>query len=466
MKRLVITCILLSVIGCGRWASDPPNIVLITIDTLRVDHLSCYGYERNTTPFLDKLAVKGTLFRRAYATSPWTLPSMASIFTGLYPRTHGLHRVTFVHNRKKKITTWGTTTHQVLSPHIMTLTEVLKNNGYRTFGISCNPHLSEVIGFARGFNFFESNWFLNGIVINHKVAQWKEELMESDRYFLWLHYFDPHDPYKAREPWIYEYSTNVEQHRKWSKESYNMFGREKEVARNPDLLKTLVDLYDSEICYTDSLIRTLVQELLPPDPNRMIIVTSDHGEGFLEHELIGHGNSLFEELIRIPLIIVPPKGKPVSSFADQPVSINDIFPTICDAAGLDIPTGLHGASLLPLMEEERAEEWNGERDIISEVRREDVKEGYQEVLIRGNLKYNVRGKRGKEKLKHYLYDLENDPSERMNLIETNAAKASDLEAAMNARLDACPLFVAPLAKQTMSLTKLEKLKSLGYLEEN
>ncbi len=466
MNRLVFACLLICVLGCGRWSGRPPNIILITIDTLRVDHISCYGYERSTTPFLDTIASKGTLFQKAYATSSWTLPSMTSIFTGLYPRTHGLHRVTFVHNEERKITTWGTTTHQVLSPHLVTLAEVLKKNGYRTFGISCNPHLSEGMGFARGFDYFGNYWFVDGKIINHKVQLWEEELKESDRYFLWLHYFDPHDPYEAREPWIREYNSNEEQYRKWSEESYNIFGREKEVASQPGLLETLVDLYDSEINYTDSLIQVLLQELLPPDPNRMIIITSDHGEGFLEHELVGHGNSLFEELIRVPLIIMPPEGKIVFSFVDQSVTINDIFPTICEAAGLDVPSGLHGRSLFPLMEDEREVEWDGERDIISEVRREDVEEGYQEVLIRGRWEYNVRRKRGKESLEHFLYDLENDPSERVNLIQSDPVTASNMLTALNMWLDAYPLFEAPVAEQMMNREQMEQLESLGYLEGN
>ncbi len=466
MNRLVLACLVASLLGCGRWGGAPPNIVLITIDTLRVDHISCYGYERNTTPFLDQLAGKGTLFRKAYATSPWTLPSMTSLFTGLYPRTHGLHRVTFVHNEERKITTWGTTTHQVFSPHLVTLAEVLRKNGYRTFGISCNPHLSEEVGFARGFDHFESYWFLNGRIINDKVEQWKRELMESVPYFLWLHYFDPHDPYKAHEPWIGEYSSNEEQYRKWSMESYNMFGREKDVATRPGLLQTLIDLYDSEINYTDSLIQVVLQEILPPEPNRMIIVTSDHGEGFLEHERVGHGNSLFEELIRVPLIIVPPEGRAVSSFADQPATINDIFPTICEAAGLVVPSGLHGRSLFPLMEDGREAGWDGEREILSEIRREDVEDGFQEVLIRGKWKFNIRRKQGMEGPERFLYDLEKDPNERVNCIRSNPVKASQMFTAMEDWLNAYPLFEAPVAKQRMSRSKLERLKSLGYLEEN
>jgi arylsulfatase A-like enzyme len=440
--------------------------VLITIDTLRVDHISCYGYERNTTPFLDKLADKGTLFRKAYATSPWTLPSMASIFTGLYPRTHGLHRVTFIHNEERTITTWGTTTHQFFSPELVTLAEALQKNGYRTFGISCNPHLSEEVGFARGFDHFGSYWFLNGRFINHKVGEWKSKLADSEPYFLWLHYFDPHDPYKAHEPWILEYNSDERQYRKWSKESYSMFGREEDVAARPDLLETLVDLYDSEINYTDSLIRVVLEELLPPDPNRMIIVTSDHGEGFLDHELVGHGNSLFEELIRVPLIIVPPEDKVVTPFADQPVTINDIFPTICEAVGQEAPSGLHGRSLFPLMEVAKEAGWDGEREILSEVRREDITDGYQEVLIKGKWKYNIRRKGEEERPELFLFDLVNDPGERINRIETDPEVASEMDMALNDWLHAHPLFEAPMAEQAMSREQMEQLKSLGYLEEN
>jgi arylsulfatase A-like enzyme len=168
------------------------NIVLITIDTLRADHLSCYGYERNTSPHIDKIAAQGITFKNVIAPSSWTAPSMASLFTSTYPINHGLVHGIKVRKQKK----------EVLSDQLITLPEVLRKKGYTTFGVSSNHHLTEEFGFARGFDFFAYLGWKNADMVNKTVYSWETTIKQSEKYFLWVHYVDPHISYAARSPWI------------------------------------------------------------------------------------------------------------------------------------------------------------------------------------------------------------------------------------------------------------------------
>ena len=170
------------------------NVVLITIDTLRTDHLSCYGYDRNTSPNIDKIAEKGIIFNNAIAPSSWTAPSVASLLTAVYPVNHGVnHGFGYVKDKTLHV-------QEVFSSELVTLTEILKEHGYTTFGVASNLHLSEQLGFARGFDYFTCLPFLDAPLVNETVCSWESEIKNADRFFLWAHYFDPHHYYSARAP--------------------------------------------------------------------------------------------------------------------------------------------------------------------------------------------------------------------------------------------------------------------------
>ncbi len=457
MARLLAQLTLLALAaGCSRpgpsipAAPTGPNIVLITIDTLRADHLSCYGYHRKTSPFLDTLASRGTLFRQTSSTASWTPPAMASIFTGLYPRSHGVIHGQMDAARGKVVE------QQMLVEEFPVIAAYLADHGYSTFGISTNLHMTEANGFARGFDRFADLGFSRAKAANRAFEKMLPEIRESRPYFLWIHYFDPHDPYYPCRPWINDYNPDKASYRRYSRKTMKKLrGMLDEIRSDPAAPRVLHDLYDSEINYTDDHIRMLV-ESLPGPADTLIIIASDHGEEFLERGELGHGSSLFEEQVRVPLIVVPPGGPPAAATVGQPVSIVDIFPTICAAAGLAAPPGLQGESLLDLMAGGPAD---SDRAVYAELNRARAAR-QQEAIRRGNWKFVRRGGKGDQRA---IYDLARDPRERSNRAGDEPERAERLERELDGWMRAHPPFTAPLSDQPLGEKEIKELRSLGYL---
>jgi arylsulfatase A-like enzyme len=346
---------------------------------------------------------------------------------------------------------------QMLSTQLPVIAGHLRDNGYASFGVSTNPHMTHATGFDRGFDRFASLGFVQAPSANVTARKFLGEMRAAPKYFLWVHYFDPHDPYLARMPWIEEYSPDKSSYAKWANVTMKgLRARMDEIASDPTAVQALKDLYDSEIQYTDSSVRELVESL--PSPERtMIIITSDHGEGFLDHGNLGHGNSLFEELVRVPLIIAPPDGKPRAGIVGQPVSIVDIFPTICAAAGIRTPEAVQGKSLLPLMNGGRQD---NSREIVSELNR--LKAAPQQVALRrGKWKFVKEHGRAETRA---LYELESDPGEERNLVRAEPVQAARMEAALSGWLDARPEFHAPESDKPLSDKQRQELRALGYLD--
>ncbi len=296
------------------------NIVLITIDALRADHLSCYGYERKTSPNIDKIAEKGIIFNNAIAPSSWTAPSMASLFTSVYPINHGvIHGIGYRRNKTIHI-------QEVFLNELTTLAEILKTNGYTTLGVASNLHLSEKFEFARGFDYFQCLPFLAALPVNETIYSWEDEIKKSSKFFLWVHYFDPHHPYYARTPWIEHYTSKaLTKKLNLSEKSWQKLTRFiPTFKKEPAALSNLVALYDSEINYVDSCLGKLIRKF-GLNKNTLIIITADHGEGFLEHGKLGHGNNLYQETIHIPLIIKLPYSSKKETVSRQ-VNLIDIMP--------------------------------------------------------------------------------------------------------------------------------------------
>lgn len=435
--------------GCGKKpaVSPGPDIILITIDTLRADHMSCYGYHRQTSPFIDSIARESVVFTNAYSTSSWTSPSMASIFTGYYPRGHGvLHGVA----RGPKAAITG---QEMLVKDFLTIAEVLKQDGYTTFGVSSNGHISSGTGFSQGFDYFATHWFMKSPAPNHSVKKWLKNIREAAKYFLWIHYFDPHNPYAPRLPWYKTYITRSNSFSKWVKEvMQNPKEYIEEIKKDPNAFNVLTDRYDSEINYCDYHIKKLF-ELLQPGPNTLVVITADHGEAFLDHGQLLHGDTLFEEEIRVPLIVqFPGKGKPVKTI-HQPVSNRNILPTIVDIAGLDFTKKIPGKSLIPLISgdvTEPPEYVFYELDWI----------GWAQAVRCDNWKFLISGRDKKE---IFLYDLQADPREVRNLIKKEPEHYILLDSRLKHWLNANPGFKAPKIRIPVDKDRENKLKSLGYL---
>jgi len=436
-RAAALLCCIALTGGC-RQETPPLHIVLITIDTLRADHCSVYGYERQTTPFLEEFAAQATVFENAYATSSWTAPSMASIFTALPPRSHGVIRG-FVFDGK-------VTGQDYLSDDFTTLAEVLSAHGYQTFGVSTNAHLTAATGFAQGFAGWTELWFDEASVATAAATTFADRLTAADKYFLWVHYFDPHVEYLAREPWYGDY-------RQQRPDAPEMPINESSKEAGRAWIKDMIDRYDSEINYTDESLRMLFSTL-HIDANTLVVVTSDHGEAFGEHRVLTHGHSLFEEEIRVPLIMKVP-GQQHARRVESPVSILDIYPTVLDAAGIDRPGRLAGVSLLPATRDAPT----SDRPIVSELDRGKVAD---RTLTWRRWKLYQRESPDRSVS---LFDLQNDPAERHDVSAAHRKRVEDLQGRWNRWSGQWAPFNAPNRVAPFGEDELNRLRALGYLPD-
>ena len=375
---------------------------------------------------------------------------MASVFTGLYPRSHGMVN--------HPCPPPGRESFDQLDESFVTLAEFLRARGYSTFGISSNPHLTPERGINQGFDIFAVNIDADDVAeqVYREALGLKERLSTSQPYFFWIHFNDPHYPYSARSPWIEKYTKNLKPVRRHPE--FEFKPEEADLIRkNPADLRTTRGLYDSEINYTDHFIGKLFQEVLQ-DPDSLIIITADHGEEFQEHDGLMHADSLFEEVLRVPLIIVLPGEKEAGTVISKPVSINDIYPTILDYLGYSLPSGLQGTSLLPLM---RGAVSSSVQPVFSELERPglvSVRQGRWKLIRKvdpgESFRRNLTG----------LFDLTSDPGEKRNLVDDEIEVVGNLEAYLRTWETSFSRFTAPRSREPIPPEELESLKALGYLD--
>jgi arylsulfatase A-like enzyme len=447
---LILTLSLFAFAGCGKKGHKPnaPNIILITIDTLRADHLSCYGYPRQTSPFIDSIARESTVFTGAYSTSSWTAPSMASIFTGLYPRGHGV-----VHGVAQGPSA-AITGQEMLVNDFATMAEIFKKAGYTTFGVSSNGHISRGTGFGQGFDYFDIHWFMKSPASNLSVKKWLNPIRKASRYFLWIHYFDPHNPYAPRLPWYRAYIAQSNSYSKWLREVMpNPKEFIEELKTDANGLNVLKDRYDSEINYCDYYIKELFA-LLQPGENTLVIITADHGEAFLEHGQLLHGDTLFEEEIRIPLIIKVPGKNKTAKTLPQVVSNRDILATLVDFTGMKPGVEIPGKSLMSLI--------SGASTVAPEYICYELDwNGWAKGVRCDNWKLLLTGHGEKEM---FLFDIQVDPSEQQNLVGRQPDQVRLLESRLNEWLSVHPEFKAPKIRLPVDKNQEDKLRTLGYIQ--
>ena len=317
-----------------------PNVLLYIVDTLRADHLGCYGYAPPTTPHLDKFAADATIFTHAVAQASWTRPATASILTGRYPYGHGAIGLS-----------------DSLRPDVATLAEVLRAHGYTTSAFVTNVNVSAPFGFQRGFDQFtylpEDEARASMHVLSNElipaVGSWLAS-RGAPPFFLYVHATDPHAPYtpppeladQFRDPSV----------------SPSLLGAPTplrqmladETLITPANVRYLISLYDAEIASADAGFGQLIDTLKRQDlyKDTIIVFVADHGEEFYDHHGFEHGHALYQELLRIPLVMrLPGLGTPgqhASTLARQ----IDIMPTLLDHLGIPPPTPLDGRSLLPM----------------------------------------------------------------------------------------------------------------------
>ncbi len=316
------------ILATGIYAAEKPNIVLVTIDTLRADHLSCYGYKYKTSPVIDSLAEKGTRFSNCTSNIPLTGPGHSSILTSQFAHQHGAIR-----------------NGVLINDQALSIAEVLKRNGYYTAAFLSGWTLkADVTALHKGFDIYEDKMKTNYALINterpadktiDKTLEFLNKFNHDKPLFLWVHLFDPHNPYRKHKKFK-DLSENPE---------YNP-----EKGRVVKLNTKKQKRYDMEIAFVDHHLGRLFDKLKEKglSENTLYTLTSDHGESFGEHSYEGHGREVYEAGLRVPLIF---KGTmiPEDRVVNERVQIMDIAPTICDIASIESPEKFEGLSLMSVM---------------------------------------------------------------------------------------------------------------------
>lgn len=465
--------------------ADQPNVLLIVMDTVRADHTSLYGYERDTTPNLKKLSEEATLYSNAIAAGDMTLTSHASLFTGMYAIQHGAHYDP-PYSREGR----------PLADEFNTLAEILSENGYLTIGVVANyVYLRHAFGLDQGFQYYDERmpvFFLGrtrpyylrrGIrnfltrfaspfdydrlwssaeEINRKVfALLDKAKRDGHRFFLFVNYMDAHDPYYPPPPFDQLYPGKDE-----SFTSAHYYALKRAVAKLERRItererRHLLSQYDGGIAYLDFHIGRLITRLkeLGLYENCLIVITSDHGEAFGERGIVGHGASVYQDQVRVPLVIKYPNVRR-KAVVDEVVSTVDIMPTILGVLEYEAPENLRGKNLLKL-------EPGNSRIVISASFQNDY-------LISLHSRFNrveralflrpfklISSTSGKRE----LYDLSKDPNERENLYQSNGM-ARELEARLDQWLKTIKaervrgkLGSSPQLDEKT----IERLRSLGYI---
>lgn len=433
---LFLTLIFLS--SCNRDQPNlkPRNLVLISIDTLRADRLGCYGYPKPTSPALDKIASEGLLFENMYTPSPWTLPAHMSLLTGLYPSRHG------VKSRGTK-----------LPNGVDTLAEVLSGHGFATAAVINYLYLDQRFGFAKGFDYYKQipeNQTTKGAASTINSLAKKLLLNRPDKpFFFFLHYFDVHSDYTPKDRYKKQFTTPYQGIADGSTIQLMAFRKGLVLLSQKDI-QHFSDLYDGEIRQLDDELGKLFLFFKEQGlwEQTLLIVTSDHGEEFLEHGGVLHGQTQYQESIHVPMIMHGP-GIPKSKRIEGNSSLVDVMPTVLGMLGIETPDTLDGIDLQPTWGS--SETKLPSRFIFAEADHHDIKRAVFHQHYK--LHYDLLTK------KSQLYDLTKDPNEKYDLADKDTSAAnqlfSQLRQFMRVENKGQPL-------EELSSEEINRLKSLGY----
>lgn len=414
LSILFASMLALVVAACGGSEPKRPNVILITLDTVRADYLSCYGVHPGVTPHLDALAAEGTRFDMAISTAGVTPVSHAAILTGLNNQTH-------------KLRVLAAPSGYTLPDDVPLLSSVLARAGYRTLAVHSAFPVSRHFGFKRGFEVFEDMNTQMASLPGSTKQQWdirtqrrsddttdvvKRVLGDQQPYFLWIHYWDPHD-------WNL---TPPAEHLPPKEVIFDEQGQVRRPAK---------ELYAAEIKFQDSQIGRLMADLKARGllENTIVVVTADHGQGLMEHGWAAH-RLLYQEQVHVPLIVRVPGAKPTPVVKDLVRTI-DIFPTILDYAGVKAPKEVDGRSLRPLMEGKSdvkriafGDQING-YDTNAGMKDKEEREFDQFLYMAFDWPWKLTY-RPMHPDKSELYDVESDPDEATNLYAIDNAIAIEL----------------------------------------
>jgi len=408
------------------------NVVVVTADALRRDHLPLYGYERPTSPELDHLASEALVFERAFAQAPSTKPSIASLFTSRFPSQHG-----------------AVGNEDALDPSLPTLAELLQRAGYRTGAFIENPIIGAEFGYQRGFD----DWAQDGRR-HRKRARASERMQDVDGaialwlrrhrhepFFLYLHFIDPHSPYGAPPPYLGRFGGG-EVDERTLKVGDAPRGDEREAQAS----------YDEEISYVDGRFGSVIAQLreLALLDTTAVVFMADHGEGFGEHGYIHHSRSVYSDLVDIPLVIRFP-ARVASGRSDRLTQHVDLAPTILDLVGIGAPPGFEGTSLLAEPDADRAV-------FVEHLRGGGAWGARQRAVVHGRHKLVRDLDTGRLE----LFDIASDPHDQHDLLpDADAKLVQDLTTRLEvhaARATGPRAPRVPLPDETR-----DALEALGYL---
>ncbi len=440
---------------------DRPNVILISLDSLRADHVGCYGYDRATTPAIDKLAASGVRFSEAISTSSWTLPTHLTMFTSRYQLSHGV-----VHDRI------------ALSPAVPTLGEVMKANGYATAGFVSAPYVAPHYGYARGMDVYEdlsaeyghrreARSEIASPKLNDLVLSWLEK-HKADRFFLFVHNFDIHYDYVPPPPYDKMFDPTYT-----GAIDGTDFIERGDVNKNMDPrdLAHILALYDGEIRFADDHLARIWGKLdeLGLTDDTIVVVLSDHGDEFFEHGNKGHHRTVYEEVLRVPFVMHWPGKIPAGLVVGEPASLVDLMPTLLDLLDIEGPPGMEGRSLVaaiggaPLERPAIYAEFFDKRGFNLQVARRTPTSKVIQHFNRITHPKRAAIER---------YDLGGDPKEERDVAGNDPARERSEFSEMSVWLNAQWSAHAELErlarggqKVEISDETLERLKSLGYVGE-
>ena len=417
--------------ACSRRRRPPKNVVLVSIDTLRADHVGCYGAKGNPTPNIDRLAARGVRFEKAWSAVPMTTPSHVTLMTGLMPPTSGVRT-----NGRERVPDGRTT-----------LAEILRAKGFSTAGFVGAFPLDRQFGFDRGFDLYDDRMpkfdrgpsrfsaEQKGSVVVDRALEWYGSRNRAKPFFLFVHLYDPHGPYAPPEPFRSKY------------------------AKDP---------YTGEVAYADEQVGRLVAAL-EKDGRRddtLFVVLSDHGEGLGEHGELTHQVLVYDSTLRVPLVLAGP-GLPAGKVTPEPARLVDLLPTLCNRIGAKSPEGIAGVDLAPAWSPKRSP-LPPKRLFWAESLEPEVQYGWARLTsVRdGRWKY-IRAPQEE------LYDVDADPGETQNLLSRGKGArplrllgaGSGLAEPLPRLLKRATPFLARggQAPQSIDPEAAKRLQSLGYL---
>ncbi len=477
---VMIFALLLALSCGGRRDRFGTNVLLVTVDTLRADHVGCYGNDQVKTPAIDALAARGVRFASAWSPIPITLPAHASILTGLYPHQHGVR---------------DNGTYRV--PDVaVSFAEIARDAGYETAAFVSSYVLSGEYNIDQGFDLFDDEMGsgppsappalpegkVPAEVRERWAKRWKRDPPERNAasvvssaiewlggrggvekpFFCWVHIYDPHSSYTPPEPWAEMYSPGYDGPIDGDRHRYLALARQADEEERKAHTERMIALYAGEVSYADLWIGRLLESI--PE-NTLVLFASDHGEAFTEHgRIFEHMQTIYVETTHVPLIAAGPGVGPPGAVRSDPVSLVDMVPTLLDYLGLDRARELPGGSLLDSDNQEkerpaavycetlcgkRVKNWSGGV--------KGVRTGDWSLIFRLTGEGNAAAS---------LYNLDNDPGEKINRIDGEPEKQAELVAELEKLLALEAIVTDSSSYWPMGddEERLEKLRALGYVE--